>query len=51
MDLFAYVANQIGIFLPERHVISRAGRIFLYGFGALSICYYWVDIIAFWNGW
>ncbi len=39
MDLLAYVTNQIGIFLPERHVVSRAGRIFLYGLVALSICY------------
>ena len=47
MDLLAYVANQIGTFLPERFVISRIGRIFLYGLVVLSIYYYWIDIIAF----
>jgi hypothetical protein len=51
MDLFAYVAGQIGTFLPERFIISRTARIFLYGFVALSIYYYWVEIIAFWNAW
>jgi hypothetical protein len=51
MDLLAYVANQIGTFLPERFVISRIGRIFLYGLVVLSIYYYWLDIIAFWNAW
>jgi hypothetical protein len=51
MDLLAYVSNQIGTFLPERHLVSRAGRIFLYGFVALSIHYYWVDIMEFWGAW